>query len=212
MTDLPQTGELPDLAGVPHSPAEDVYGVASGCLLLALGIDLLHAAHLTTGGVAGLALMLSYALPLPTGLLFTAINLPIFLLFWRMLGTAYILRTTAATLAVMVLIGLVGQALVIGSITRFCAATIGGTVTGVGILAVTRHATGVGGIAVIARWLSRTRGWSFGAVCMGIDAVILSIGFVSLGLDRGFWSLVSAIATNAVVLVWHRPDRYVVEG
>lgn len=193
---------------VPHTLVEDIFGIANGCLLIGLGLDLLHEAKLITGGVAGIALLLSYVLPYPPGSLFTWINLPIFALFWRRLGTAYILRTTIATLAIMALVDVVAANLVIARITMPMAAIVGGTALGIGILAVTRHGTGVGGLAVIARWLSQWKGWHFGAICMAIDAVIVSSAFAVLGFERGFWSLVAALVMNGVVLVWHRPDRY----
>jgi len=196
---------------VPHTFVEDIYGIATGCLVLALGLQVLHAAGLITGGVAGLALMLSYLLPIAPGRLFTLINLPIFLAFWPRLGTAYIARTTLATLGVTWLMQVVAADFVITHISRPMAAILGGTALGVGILAVTRHATGVGGLAVVARWLSQSSGWTCGKFCMAIDAVIVTAAFVTLGLERGFWSLVAALATNAMVLVWHRPDRYIAQ-
>jgi len=193
---------------VPHTLIEDIFGIANGCLLIGLGLDLLHEARLITGGVAGVALLLSYVLPYPPGSLFTWINLPIFALFWSRLGTAYILRTTLATLAIMLLVDVVADNLVIARISMPMAAIVGGTALGIGVLAVTRHATGVGGLAVIARWLSQLKGWHFGAVCMVFDAGIVSGAFAVLGAERGFWSLVAALVMNGVVLVWHRPDRY----
>jgi len=170
---------------VPHTLVEDIFGISNGCLLLALGLHLLHMAKLITGGVAGLALMLSYLLPYSPGALFTAINLPIFALFWRRLGTPYILRTSIATVAIMLLVDVVAQGLSISHISMPIAALVGGTVLGIGVLAVTRHATGVGGLA---------------SAC------------AALGWQRGFWSLVAALVMNAVVLVWHRPDRYRAEA
>jgi uncharacterized membrane-anchored protein YitT (DUF2179 family) len=196
---------------VPHTLVEDIYGIATGCLVLALGLQVLHAAGLITGGVAGLALMVSYLAPIAPGRLFALINLPIFLAFWPRLGTAYITRTTIATLGVTWLMQVVANDIIITHISRPMAAVLGGTALGMGILAVTRHATGVGGLAVIARWLSPSIGWSFGKICMAIDTVIVSAAFITLGLERGFWSLVAALATNAVVLVWHRPDRYIAQ-
>jgi len=204
--------EIADLRGVPHTLVEDAYGIFIGCLLVALGLYLLRMAGLITGGVAGIALMASYFVPISAGQLFAIINLPIFLAFWRMLGTAYILRTILATMAIMALVQVVAGQMVVASIARPMAALVGGTVTGMGVLAVTRHATGVGGSAVIARWLSRTRGWNFGAICMGVDAVIVGVAFLVLGADRGIWSLVAALSMNAVVFVWHRPDRYLAES
>lgn len=197
---------------VDHTAIEDLFGVTNGCLLIALGIHLLHEARLITGGVAGLALLLSYILPVRAGLLFTLINLPVFLAFWRMLGSGYILRTSAATLAIMMLVDVVASGLVVAHIAMAMAALVGGTALGIGVLAVTRHATGVGGLAVVARWLSRTRGWNFGLVCMVTDAVIVGASFGVLGVERGCWSLVAALTMNAVVLVWHRPDRYIAES
>lgn len=208
----PAMDEIADMRGVPHTMVEDIYGIFIGCLLVALGLHLLRMAGLITGGVAGLALMVSYFLPVSAGQLFAIINLPIFLIFWRMLGTAYILRTVVATVAIMALVQVVAGQMVISSIDRPMAALVGGTVTGMGILAVTRHATGVGGSAVIARWLSRLKGWNFGAICMATDAMIVAVAFAVLGADRGIWSLVAALSMNAVVFVWHRPDRYLAES
>ena len=113
---------------VPHTLVEDVFGITNGCLLVALGLHLLHMARLITGGVAGLALMLSYLLPYSPGALFTVINLPIFALFWRRLGTPYILRTSIATVGIMLLVDVVAQGLVISHIAMPIAALVGGTV------------------------------------------------------------------------------------
>jgi len=206
------TPEADLIRAVPHTLVEDIYGIATGCLVLALGLQVLHAAGLITGGVAGIALMVSYLAPISAGKLFALINLPIFLAFWPRLGTAYIARTTIATFGITWLMQVVAADIIITHISRPMAAILGGTALGIGILAVTRHATGVGGLAVIARWLSQRSGWHFGAICMATDAVIVAAAFITLGLERGFWSLVAALATNAMVLVWHRPDRYRVEG
>ena len=195
-----------------HTLIEDVYGIGIGCLLVALGLHLLHMAGLITGGIAGLALLASYFVPFSPGTLFALFNLPIFLIFWRMLGTAYIARTTIATLAIMVLVEVVAAQMTITAVSAPMAALVGGTVTGMGVLAVTRHATGVGGLAVVARWLNRHKGWNFGAICMITDMSIVLLAFAMLGWQRGLWSFLSAFATNAVVLVWHRPDRYIAEA
>jgi uncharacterized membrane-anchored protein YitT (DUF2179 family) len=97
---------------------EDLYGIFIGCVLIALGLYLLRMAGLITGGVAGIALMVSYFVPLSAGQLFAIINLPIFLAFWRMLGTAYILRTVVATIAIMALVQVVAGQMMIAAIAR----------------------------------------------------------------------------------------------
>jgi len=107
-----------------HNAREDVYGVTTGCMMLALGVHLLHQAHLITGGVAGLALLLSYALPATPGTLFAVLNLPIFLIFWRSQGVFYTIRSVIATLAISGIITLVAHEIVITSVTPLAAAII----------------------------------------------------------------------------------------
>ena len=54
--------------------------MALGSSLAAFGLVLLKAAGLVTGGVAGLALILSYRTGMQVGVLFVALNAPFFLL------------------------------------------------------------------------------------------------------------------------------------
>ncbi len=82
-------------AGVPHSRIEDVYALVVGCILLTLGLVFLKAAGLVTGGIAGIALLVSYLVPLPPGLLFTIINIPFFAFAYRAMGPAFMWKTIA---------------------------------------------------------------------------------------------------------------------
>lgn len=74
--------------GRPHTRLEDGYGLAIGCVLIVLGLMFLKAAGLVTGGIAGVALLLSYLVPLPAGVLFTLINIPFFVFAQRTMGRA----------------------------------------------------------------------------------------------------------------------------
>src|SRR3954467_7680193 len=53
----------PPPVAVPHTLAEDAYGLVSGVLFAAVGIAMLKAAGLVTGGIAGIALLTSYVVP-----------------------------------------------------------------------------------------------------------------------------------------------------
>jgi uncharacterized membrane-anchored protein YitT (DUF2179 family) len=84
-----------------------------------------------------------------------------------------------ATLAITGMVTLVAHEIVITSVTPLAAAIIGGTVMGMGLLAVTRHGTAVGGSTMIARWLSVKKGWNFGRLMMA-DAMIIATSFLVL--------------------------------
>ena len=193
-----------------HSTFEDVYAVLTGCLLVVLGLVWLKAAGLVTGGIAGLALLVSYLVPLPPGVLFTLLNIPFFLLVGRAMGTAFLVKAALANLLIA------GFALVMPFAFRFedvsapLAAALGGTVIGVGILLLARHQVAVGGIGMLALALHKTRGWNAGRTQFAGDAIILGAALPVLGMGPWLFaiSVLSAAAVAGVLVVFHKPGRY----
>jgi uncharacterized membrane-anchored protein YitT (DUF2179 family) len=193
----------------PHSLSEDAYAVAIGCAFIAMGLVLLKQAGLVTGGMAGIALLLSYLIHYQPATLFLIINIPFFLIAGRAMGVAFGLKTLFANLTIMGMGLLMPSALQVASIHPLFAALFGGSIIGFGILAIARHGAGVGGLGVVALMLQRSRGWNAGRTQMAGDAVILLASLPLLDGSRFALSLVSAVAINAVLIVNHRPDRYI---
>jgi uncharacterized membrane-anchored protein YitT (DUF2179 family) len=193
----------------PHSLAEDGYAIAIGCAFIAMGLMLLKAANLVTGGMAGIALLLSYLIPWSPAALFLLINVPFFLFAGRAMGMAFGLKTLFANVAIMGVGLTMPAALDIAKVSPFFAALFGGSIIGFGILAITRHGAGVGGVGVVALILQRRRGWNAGRTQMLCDMVILLASLPLLSIDRFGLSILSAAAMNAVLIVNHRPGRYI---
>ncbi|MET0241030.1 MAG: YitT family protein [Sphingobium sp.] len=194
--------------GLPHHWLEDVYALAMGCVLVVLGLMLLQQGGLVTGGVAGAALLLRYVMPWPVGLLMTLCNLPFLILAARVMGGRFAVKTMAVNIGLATLSALGPHLLAIAAIHPAFAALAGGSVIGMGVLALARHGAGVGGFGVVALWLFRSRGWNAGKTQMALDAVILAVSAIIVPLDRLGWSLLSAVAINGIMIVWHRPGRY----
>jgi uncharacterized membrane-anchored protein YitT (DUF2179 family) len=169
---------------------------------------LLQAAQLVTGGVAGVALLLHYLVPLPVGLLLAIANLPFLLLASRTMGAEFTLKTIALNIALAFFSGLAPSMLRVSAIHPAFAALAGGSCIGMGVLALARHQAGVGGFGIVALWLYRARGLNAGRTQMASDACILVISAVVVPWDKLGWSVLSAVAINGVMLVWHRPGRY----
>lgn len=200
----------PDLhLGRPHSVAEDGYALAIGCILIGLGLVLLKGAGLVTGGIAGVALLLSYVLPLPAGLLFTLVNLPFFALAQRVLGTRFAIKTVLANLGISAVTMLARGSVTISHVHPAFAALVGGTVIGMGILCLARHQAGVGGTGVVTLWLQRSRGWNAGRTQMALDVVILAAAIPVVRAPQLAWSALSAVAISLMLIAWHRPGRYI---
>ncbi|WP_298395936.1 YitT family protein [Sphingobium sp.] len=193
----------------PHSLAEDGYAIAIGCAFIAMGIMLLKQASLVTGGMAGIALLLSYFIPWSPAALFILINIPFFLFAGKAMGPAFGFKTLFANVAIMALGLTMPWAMQIAKISPLFAALFGGSIIGFGILAIARHGAGVGGVGVVALILQKSRGWNAGRTQMICDIMILLLSLPVLSLDRFGLSILSAAAMNAVLVVNHRPGRYI---
>ncbi|MCI4589074.1 YitT family protein [Sphingobium sp. BYY-5] len=193
----------------PHSLTEDGYAIAIGCAFIAMGLMLLKQANLVTGGMAGIALLLSYLIPWSPATLFILINIPFFLFAGRAMGRAFGLKTLFANVAIMAMGLAMPLAMQVAKVSPLFAALFGGSIIGFGILAIARHGAGVGGVGVVALILQKSRGWNAGRTQMGCDIVILLGSLPLLSLDRFALSILSAAAMNAVLVVNHRPGRYI---
>ncbi len=130
---------------VRHSAFDDAQGLLTGTLFVALALVLFRHAGLVTGGTAGLAFIVHYALGLPFGLAFFAINLPFYALAWKRMGPRFTLKTFAAVALLSGLAEAVPRWVVLQSVQPLFAALGGGLLMGAGLLILFRHRASLGG-------------------------------------------------------------------
>ncbi|MFN7726130.1 MAG: YitT family protein [Rubrivivax sp.] len=191
-----------------HSPLDDLQGLFTGTLFVAMALVLFRHAGLLTGGTAGIAFVLHYALGLPFGVGFFLVNLPFYVLAWRRMGPRFTLKTFAAVAMLSALAELVPRWVVLQSIEPWFAALGGGLLMGAGLLILFRHQASLGGLNVLALWLQERRGWPAGRVQLVVDLCVLTAALpwvppLQLGL-----SVLGAVALNLLLAVNHRPGRY----
>jgi uncharacterized membrane-anchored protein YitT (DUF2179 family) len=192
-----------------HTLIEDVYAFAIGVSFIVLGMIFLKAVGLVTGGVAGIALLVSYIVPLPVGVLFTLINIPFFLFSWPAMGKRFMIKTVLVNLAIMAAAQGAPLAFHLSGVNAIFAALFGGTIIGMGILALARHGAGAGGTGVLALFLQKRKGINAGKTQMMCDALILSASILVLQPHQVLFSLLSAIAMSGVLIGFHKPERYI---
>lgn len=192
----------------PHTVYEDAYGLFAGVVFVVLGTTLLKAAGLLTGGVAGIALLASYEIAWPVGVLFMLINIPFFLFGYLFMGLRFTVKSLIGSAMIMALLQLMPQALNLSYALPVVAAVAGGTLNGMGILAFARHGAGVGGTGIVTLWLQKKYAVNAGRTQIVIDCAIMLAGLLFLSPQRVGWSALSAVAMSAMVIAWHRPGRY----
>ncbi|MDR7103245.1 YitT family protein [Croceicoccus sp. BE223] len=200
------TSALPEAR--PHSFADDVYGLATGSLLMAIGLTLMKAAGIVTAGMGGVALLLSYLFPVTVDVAFWLLNLPFFVLAWSALGRAYFVKSVAAVALVSIWLAVTRLCVSIDSIEPAFAAVAGGTASGAGILAMLRHRTGVGGVTILSMWLQKKRGWSVGWMSFALDAAIIIAAIIAIPSEKAIYSILSVAAVSGILIAWHKPGRY----
>ncbi|MCP5285634.1 MAG: YitT family protein [Burkholderiaceae bacterium] len=191
-----------------HSLFDDAQGLLTGTLFVAMALVLFRQAGLVTGGTAGLAFIAHYAMGLPFGVAFFAINVPFYALAWRRMGARFTLKTFAAVALLSVLAEAVPRWVVLQSVHPAFAALGGGLLMGAGLLILFRHRASLGGLNVLVLWLQDSRGWRAGKVQMALDALILLAAGPWIGAQALLWSVLAAVALNFALAVNHKPGRY----
>ena len=193
---------------VPHTRLEDVIGVVVGTFVCALGLALLGAVGAVTGGTAGLALLIGYALGISFAPVFVVLNIPFLVLAWTRKGRDFTLRTLASVVLVGGFAALHEAVLTLTDDHAWHKILTGDLVIGIGLLIVFRHGSSLGGFNVLALVAQEQFGLSAGYVQMGLDVVVVLLAFLVAPWQIVLLSAAGAVVLNLVLAMNHRPGRY----
>ena len=191
-----------------HSWLDDGHALVAGSLFVALGMTMFAHAGLLTGGVAGVAFLVSYATGWSLALCFFVLSLPFFWLSWQRLGVAFTLKSLCAVTLVSLCTALAPQVVRFELLNPWVASVLGGFLIGFGLLALLRHQASVGGVNIVAQWLQQSRGVRAGHVQMGVDVLVVLAALAVVPPQRVLQSVVGAVAIGAILTLNHRPGRY----
>lgn len=193
----------------PHTVFEDATALATGLLLVSLGLVLHAHAQILIGGTMGMALLTHYAAGVDLALAIGLFNLPFYGLALWQLGWRLTVQTIVAVTLLSVIVKVTPALIVIRTIDPVYASVAGGLLMGVGLLALFRHRISLGGINLLALYAQKRFGVSAGVVQFGVDALVLLAALSVIPADRVALSLLAAFTMNVVLALNHRPGRYV---
>ncbi len=191
-----------------HRLYEDALALLMGTMLAALGVTLYTEATLAVGGVAGVAMLLSYVGGWGFGTIFFVVNLPFYALAILRMGWGYTLRTFVAVALVSVFARLTPGWIDVERLDPLYAAVAGGGLIGIGLLILFRHRAGLGGVNILALYLQDRGIVRAGWFQLGVDVAILIAACFVLPPDKVAMSLVGAAVINITLAINHRPGRY----
>lgn len=193
---------------VRHALYEDVLAIIMATLFVAFGVALYTKALLVTGGTAGLALLIHHATGAGFWLVFSAINLPFYVLAIQRMGWHFALRTFFAVSLVALFTRLMPEWVSIARLDPVFATVIGGGLMGTGLLMLFRHRTALGGINILAMFLQEKWGLRAGYFQLGLDLAILAASLFVLNPQSLALSILGAVVVNMILAINHRPGRY----
>ncbi|WP_277964182.1 YitT family protein [Pseudomonas sp. RIT-To-2] len=192
----------------PHSRAEDCLAMLVGTVMISFGLLLLRDGGIMTGGMAGVALLLHYALGYAFGLSYFVLNLPFYYLAVRRMGWAFTLKTFSCIALVSVFSDHLHGVISLAHIQPLYAAVMGNVILGTGFLILFRHRASLGGINILALYLQQRFGWRAGWLQMGADVLILAGSLTTVAPGLLAISVVGAVVLNLIIAFNHRAGRY----
>jgi len=160
--------------------------------------------QLMEGGVTGITILLKYAFSFSPSISNLIINIPLFLLGWKILGGRQMILTGIGICSLSFFLWVFEHILSQGWIemleTDYILATMyAGVTLGVGLGIVFRFGGTTGGSDIIARILGRRFGFSMGQVILSIDVIIIGLSLFYVRKENILYTLVAVFIASRVI-------------
>lgn len=173
--------------------------IAIGCFVMALGFRLFANANgIVAGGVVGLSTVLQRGLGWEPSWVQAAINLPLLVVGWLVLGKAEGIRSLLGSILLPVaMLSTKGMA----PITHdpYMAALFGGSIYGVGLALILTARGSVGGYSLIGRMAAKKLPVSVTSAMLLLDAATILAGGYVFGTEKALLGLVAAFVMRAAI-------------
>lgn len=171
--------------------------ITLGCFIICMGFNLfIIPAHLLTGGISGIALIVYYLTGLPVGAQNLVYNLPILYLAYRVFGRLYAWDTIVGTVLLSVILDMT-HFVVDWNLTQdgMLAAIFGGVLAGAGFGIIFRANANTGGLDVVAAVMKKFYSLDVGTAVFAMNFVIVMASAWMFSVNEALYTLVSIYVT-----------------
>ena len=198
--------------GTPHhSPAflrlkncciDTLYDIA-GSILFAVGIyTFAKSADFAPGGVSGLALIINYLWPvLPIGAVTLALNVPIVLLSYQVVGKTFLIKSFRTMLISTFFMDIVFPHIPLYVGNSLLAALFAGVFVGAGLAVIYMRGSSTGGTDFLNLSIKKLHPhFSIGQVTLVTDCVVILLGgFIYGNIDAVLYGIISTYAASTII-------------
>ena len=178
---------------------QNVLGVIFGAVIVGVSINALIIPNkIADGGVTGIAIILHYMFDWPVSWIVLGLNIPMFLVGWKMVGRKFLFLSIIGVLILSLTLSLSSH-VEIEIHDVLLAAIFGGGLSGIGMGIIFRSQGSLGGTDILAVLFSRKTSFSVGQILMGIDAIIFIFTAVIFTPEMAMYAMIYMfIATKMV--------------
>ncbi|MGG3454696.1 YitT family protein [Paenibacillus rhizolycopersici] len=183
-------------------PAQEVGVILLSALFVAAGLDLFLIPHkLLSGGVTGVASIISYLTGWNISIVYFLLNVPLILWGWKAVGRRYIVLSCISVVSTTWFISIIPEVQVTHD--PILAAVFGGIISAAGIGFSLRVGGSTGGFDILGSIVTRKRDVPMGNILFLLNGlVILALGFFQ-SWDLALYSMLSTFVKGKVVDMIH---------
>lgn len=170
--------------------------------------------ELAEGGFTGITLILLFAFKWDPALMNLLLNIPMFVIGWKLLGRLVFFYTVIGTVAVSIFIKIfmIYQIDTKMQDDLVLVALFAGLFIGVGLGIIFRYGGTTGGVDIIARLAHKYLGWSMGKTMFLFDALVILVSWITYLNSRSMMYTLVAVFVGARVIDFVQEGAYAARG
>ncbi len=173
--------------------------IAVGSFIYAFAINALFIPQgLLSGGLTGIAIMFEYILGIPTGFTVFILNIPLFIVGYRLISKRFAMLSIFGISCVSLFLFLT-NGWVVEIESTMIAAIFGGLISGIGTGIVIKNRGSLGGTDIISVIINKYLSFSIGGVGMAFNLVVLIAATFFFQVEIAMYTLVAIFVMNKAV-------------
>jgi uncharacterized membrane-anchored protein YitT (DUF2179 family) len=194
---------------------KNIFFIILGAAIFSFGLVHFNIQNeLAEGGFTGITLILLFAFNWDPAIMNLLLNIPMFIIGWKLLGKRVFVYTVIGTVAVSIFIKvfMIYQIDIHLKDDLFLVALFAGVFIGIGLGIIFRYGGTTGGVDIIARLAHKYIGWSMGKTMFLFDALVILVSWIVYLDHRSMMYTLVALFVGARVIDFVQEGAYAARG
>lgn len=153
----------------------------------------------TEGGITGIAILLKYLFNFSLGYTTLLLNIPLFIIGWKVLGRNAMAFTILGTVSLSFFLWLTEGWFQPIDAEPLLNVLYAGVTAGIGLGIIFRYGGTTGGVDIIARVANKMFGWSIGRTMFIADILVIGGSVLIIPLPRVMYTLVAVFISSRII-------------